>query len=171
MSEDIIVFVHCCDEEVVKADFEAMKQSQVFLDMVEALNIDSRETGHMEFPVKKVKGVTMVNVVEWCNNHINVPEPVTKEKPDTCDRIWFDFTEQETDFFKALQTQEVIDLANAADYLGIHHLYMFCCQNLAQRIKDVNFEPEKIREMFDLTADMTDNEMKAIREKHVWVNY
>ncbi|KAI1722264.1 skp1 family, dimerization domain-containing protein [Ditylenchus destructor] len=171
MSEDITVFVNCCDDRVVKADYESMKQSQVFLDMVEALNIDSHETGRMEFPAKKVKGATMENVVEWCKNHIDVLEPEIKERPDTKERIWFDFTEQEANFFKALQTQEVIELANAADYLSIHHLYMFCCQNLAQRIKDVDLDPEKIREMFDLPDDLTEQEKKEIKEKNVWCNY
>lgn len=53
------------------------------------------------------------------------PEPVIQEKPDTKERIWFDFNEWESKFFQELEVQEIIDLASAADYLQVAALYLY----------------------------------------------
>ncbi|KAI1694471.1 skp1 family, dimerization domain-containing protein [Ditylenchus destructor] len=171
MSEDYVVDVHTNDGKVVKVDFEAMKQSLLFRDMLDALSIDSRETGRVEFPVQKINAATMDNVAEWCRNHVGAPEPVIQEKPDTKERIWFDFNEWESKFFQELEVQEIIDLASAADYLQVAALYLYCCQELARRMREVNLDPVKIREMFNLEDDLTDEEKKEIQEKNVWINY
>lgn len=65
---------------------------------------------------------------------------------------------------------------------------LFSCQELARRMREVNLDPVKIREMFNLVCidlllinkysmnnfqedDLTDEEKKEIQEKNVWINY
>uniref|UniRef100_A0A915CWC3 Uncharacterized protein n=1 Tax=Ditylenchus dipsaci TaxID=166011 RepID=A0A915CWC3_9BILA len=82
------------------------------------------------FSVKEIKTPVFCKVVEWCRNHVGVPEPVVRVDPNTGERIWFDLTDYERNFFE-VPVDELAELLSAGNYLDLKSLYLFGCQSMA----------------------------------------
>uniref|UniRef100_A0A915DYH4 Skp1-related protein n=1 Tax=Ditylenchus dipsaci TaxID=166011 RepID=A0A915DYH4_9BILA len=152
--------------ELYQVGLAIISQCKTFSQMYEDLNLDAGD--HFEFPIPAVTSKVFEKVLQWCENHIDVPEPVIKEDPATRERVWFQLTDDEKAFFN-VPVDQLAELLAAANYLDIKSIYLFGCQTLAALIKGKS--PEEIRDIFGLEDDMTAEEKDGIRKENVWCTY
>uniref|UniRef100_A0A915DS13 Uncharacterized protein n=1 Tax=Ditylenchus dipsaci TaxID=166011 RepID=A0A915DS13_9BILA len=152
--------------ELYQVELAIMSQFKTFSQMYEDLNL--AEGDHFEFPIPAVTSKVFEKVLQWCESHIGVPEPVIQEDPASRERIWFQLTDDEKTFF-SVPVEQILGLLMAANYLDIRTLYLFGCQTMAALFKDKN--PEQIRELLELQDDMTEKEKDTFRKKNVWCEF
>ncbi|XP_014219406.1 S-phase kinase-associated protein 1 [Copidosoma floridanum] len=126
------------DGEVVRADLEAMRLSNVIRHMLDNLGACKADEEECVLPLLNIDGPTMKKVIEWCDHHKN--DPVV-EKPVACD-----------DFHKIHKLQDVavgewdenffnVDVASlkkltmAANFLDIEGMLDNSCKVIASHIK------------------------------------
>uniref|UniRef100_A0A915D576 Skp1-related protein n=1 Tax=Ditylenchus dipsaci TaxID=166011 RepID=A0A915D576_9BILA len=157
------VTVKTQDGELFQVELAVISQSKTFSQMYEDLNL--AEGDQFEFPIPAVTSKVFEKVLQWCKDHVGLPEPVIQEDPATRERIWFKLNDAEKTFYN-VPMEQIVELLLAANYLDIKSLYLYGCQTVAALMK--NKSPEEVRELFQLEDDMTEEEKDTIRKENVW---
>ncbi|KAI1736529.1 s-phase kinase-associated protein 1 [Xylaria scruposa] len=146
----------------VQATQEAVRQSITLGSMLELL--DAEHTTDKPIPVPGVAGDTLKQVMEWCEQHWSDPVPQPGDK--TNHRMVLVIPDLDAEFFKLLDKDMLIQVANAANYLDIPLLLQQAVFVIAKHLKDKT--TEEMCEFLNIESDFTADEVELIRRENAW---
>uniref|UniRef100_A0A914GSW3 SKP1 component dimerisation domain-containing protein n=1 Tax=Globodera rostochiensis TaxID=31243 RepID=A0A914GSW3_GLORO len=153
--------------ELHMVDWYLMQQSKHFKRIWEEHKDKKKGTNgrsrKFTFNMDAIDAETFRRVLEWLVEHDGMDDPVIREDPATGDRVWFELTEFEDNFFD-VPLHVLNDLLNAGKILDIPSLYLFGCQSMASLLQNKN--PAEIREMLGLDNDLTSTDVAMIRRRN-----
>ena len=110
---------------------------------------------------------TLKHLLEDCEE-LDVIPPIPFQKK-VVDRIFTfcssNFSEPK-DFFN-IPSDELFELTNACNYLGIEKLLPMCLQEIAYQIRGKS--PQELREFFKVENDLTPEMEEKIRKENEWI--
>ncbi|XP_009794085.1 SKP1-like protein 11 [Nicotiana tabacum] len=102
-------------------------------------------------PLPSIKSKTLVKIIEYLKKHAELT-PSNKE----------DFKNFEKEFANVV-LGELLDITVAVNYLKINGLLEFCCQAVADRIKDKSVKA--VRKIFRIESDFTPEKRQSFGGK------
>ncbi|KAK4367062.1 hypothetical protein RND71_014942 [Anisodus tanguticus] len=151
------------DDKEFEVEVAAIIQSKMIKNMIE----DGCAT--TVIPLPNIDSKTLTKVIEYLNKHITRDEDEDEEEEDAGKAAETGEEEDLKEFdeqFVTVDLEELFDIIMAANYLNIHELMEFCCQSAADRLK--NKSVRAVREMLNITNDLTEEEEKAIIDDAPW---
>ena len=146
-----------CDNEKIDIDQEVANKSPVLKSMIE----DTGKEGDIVIP--NIKAPILRKVIEYCTHYRN-SKPKDIKKPLLRRNLVENGVDQwDANFINLDQTEELIDLVVAANFLDIESLLDLGCAKIAVMIKDKSVE--EIREFLDIDNDFTAEEEKRVNEE------
>ncbi|XP_009771225.1 SKP1-like protein 1 [Nicotiana tabacum] len=105
-------------------------------------------------PLPSIKSKTLVKIIEYLKKHAELTAS-NKE----------DFKNFEKEFVN-VALEELLDITVAVSYLKINGLLEFCCQAVADRIKDKSVEA--VQKIFKIESDFTPEEVTEFKRETSW---
>ncbi|KAI0553517.1 s-phase kinase-associated protein 1 [Xylaria curta] len=146
----------------VQATHESVLQSITLGSCLEIL--DAEHTTDKPIPVPGVTGDILKKVVEWCEQHCSDPVPRPDDNKTT--KIILAIPDLDAEFFKPLDKDMLIQVANAANYLDIPLLLQQAVYVIANYLKSKS--TEEMCEFLNVESDFTADELKQIRRENAW---
>ncbi|XP_016438030.1 SKP1-like protein 1 [Nicotiana tabacum] len=106
-------------------------------------------------PLPSIKSKTLVKIIEYLKKHAELTATSNKE----------DFKNFQKEFVNVV-LEELLDITVAVNYLKISGLLEFCCQAVADRIKDKSVEA--IQKIFKIESDFTSEEVAEFKRETPW---
>ncbi|KAI1128298.1 s-phase kinase-associated protein 1 [Nemania abortiva] len=168
MSSNQTITLIANDGVEVQASIQAVKQSITLRHMLE----DLLEIGtDMPVPIPEVNGETLKKCIEWCEHHRKDPyAPTTKEEtpaPGSRTKLT-EVPEWDKDFFKFDDSELLLALLSAANYLDIPLLLQYAVSATALKILDKS--TEEMRKFFNIQTDFSPEEEAKIRKENGWID-
>lgn len=107
-------------------------------------------------PLGNVRSADFSKVMEYCNEHAKAEA----EKRTSDLAAW------DRSFANALLQEQLYELINAANFLGIPQLLDVLSERLADMIRGKTVE--EMRRVLNITSDFTPEEEEAMRREHGW---
>ncbi|OIT27834.1 PREDICTED: SKP1-like protein 11 [Nicotiana attenuata] len=137
-----------CDNKEFSVAESLVLQSELIKTMVKEERVSS-------IPLPTIKSKTLVKIIEYLKKHAELTATSNKE----------DFKNFQKEFVNVV-LEELLDLTVAVNYLKINGLLEFCCQAVADRIK--NKSVEAVRKIFRIESDFTPEEEAEFRRETPW---
>ncbi|KAI0459739.1 s-phase kinase-associated protein 1 [Xylaria acuta] len=160
MSTNSMATLVSSDGIEVQATYQAVKQSVTFGTMFELL--DEEYTTGLPIPVPGVAGDILKKIMEWCEHHRE--DPVPKPGDQQAAKISV-LPAWDAEFFK-IDKDEIIEIANASNYLEIPLLLQYAVYVIADHLKAKT--TEQMREFLNIENDFTPEEEEKIRQENAW---
>ncbi|XP_075084781.1 SKP1-like protein 1 [Nicotiana tabacum] len=106
-------------------------------------------------PLPSIKSKTLVKIIEYLKKLVELTATSNKE----------DFKNFQREFVNVV-LEELLDITVAVNYLKISCLLEFCCQAVADRIKDKSVEA--IQKIFKIESDFTSEEVAEFKRETPW---
>ena len=119
-----------------------------------------------KFPINEVDEKTAEKVKEYLS-HFNGTAPPEIEKPLKSNNIKNVTDEWSANFMNRMSFDDIINLSEAANYMGINCLLDLCSAKIASLIKDKS--EEEIKKEFKIKQSFTEEEKNKIREENKWI--
>lgn len=149
-----LVFI---DKDISEVNDDVMVLSTTLSDLINDFkaynNCNDCNDKKTEFPVQFSKQIWDI-IVSYCKQ-TNSTAKYVKYIPYEWEKTFFD-----------LHFNDIIEIINAADYLGIKRLYDGCCWKNAFFIE--NNTPETLREEFGEEDDLSDSQKENILTEFTW---
>lgn len=121
-------------------------------------------------PVNKASSATLALVAQYCEyraHHPALPEvdQTGKERALYGKKMWM--SPWEDDFFRGLSKPDLINVANAADFLEIECLCKLACQEIAFRLGELQ-DPAAFADFLGMPASTTKEQQEALLAEHAW---
>ncbi|KAJ1721913.1 hypothetical protein LPJ53_003633 [Coemansia erecta] len=114
---------------------------------------------------EKVKDTSFKNAIEFCKRHQDDPPSIdhlrAEDSPKTLDMTPWD------EKFISMDTLQLLDMANLADWLKVEKLMDVACKKIAGMVR--NKSAEDIRKMFNIVEDFDEKELEQIRKENEWL--
>lgn len=159
MADDDRVKLASQDGQDFEVEVRVAKMSDTIRNLIEDAGTENA------IPLPNVNGKILAKVVEYCEHHIEHPDPA-KDDGDKEKRT-DDIAPWDLDFCKVEQ-DELFELILAANYLDIKPLLDLTCKTVANMIKGKT--PEEIRKTFNIENDFTPEEEEQVRKENEWVS-
>ncbi|XP_074114652.1 S-phase kinase-associated protein 1-like [Cotesia typhae] len=144
------------DGKIFPVDKNVVNNWSTVSKMLELCQDDSDSQVHLP----AVNGFELRKIVEWSRAHGgNLPRPNAEGDPVT-----IELTEADQLYFGNIENGELINVINAANFLGIERLLDVTTQLLADRIRAK--EPHEIRSEFNLINDLDEEDEAVLREEY-----
>ncbi|CAJ0748538.1 22268_t:CDS:2, partial [Entrophospora sp. SA101] len=102
-------------------------------------------------------------VLDWCEHHVNDPQPTNEDDDSRKRNTEIDDWDQR---FLNVDQDMLFEIILAANYLDIKPLLDIGCKTVANMIKGKS--PEEIRATFNIENDFTPEEEEQIRKENEW---
>ncbi|OIT21012.1 PREDICTED: SKP1-like protein 11 [Nicotiana attenuata] len=135
------------DNEEFYLEESLVLQSDLIKTMVKEKRISS-------IPLPGIKSKTLVKIIEYLKKHAELTAS-NKE----------DLKNFEKEFVNVV-LEELLDITVAVNYLKISDLLEFCCQAVADRIKDKSVEA--VQKIFRIESDFTPAEEAELKKETPW---
>jgi len=152
------VTLKSCDEAEFKVDIPVASRSILLKNMIE----DVGETDQ-SIPLPNVNEKVLKKVLEWCEHHVNDPQPANDDDESRRRNTEIDDWDQK---FLNVEQDMLFEIILAANYLDIKQLLDIGCKTVANMIKGKT--PEEIRSTFNIVNDFTQDEEDQIRKENEW---
>ena len=119
-----------------------------------------------KFPINEVDEKTAEKVKEYLS-HFNGTAPPEIEKPLKSNNMKNVTDEWSANFMNRMSFDDIINLSEAANYMGINCLLDLCSAKIASLIKDKS--EEEIKKEFKIKQSFTEEEKNKIREENKWI--
>ncbi|CAD6233872.1 GSCOCG00007366001-RA-CDS [Cotesia congregata] len=144
------------DGKIFPVDKDVVNNWVTVTEMLELLQGESDSQVHLP----AVNGSELKKIIDWSRaNGGNLPRPNAEGDPVTVQ-----LTEADQFYFASIENGELINVINAANYLGIERLLDVTTQLLADRIRVK--EPHQIRAEFNLVNDLHEEDRAVLREEY-----
>ncbi|CAB4425747.1 unnamed protein product [Rhizophagus irregularis] len=147
-SEGKKVTLKSCDDVEFKVEIPVASRSILLKNMIE----DVGETDQ-SIPLPNVNEKVLKKVLEWCQHHVNDPQPTNDDDDSRRRNTEIDDWDQR---FLNVEQDMLFEIILAANYLDIKPLLDIGCKTVANMIKGKS--PEEIRNTFNITDKY--NELK-----------
>ncbi|CAG8581321.1 9600_t:CDS:2 [Diversispora eburnea] len=152
------VTLKSCDDVEFKVDIPVASRSILLKNMIE----DVGETDQ-SIPLPNVNEKVLKKVLEWCEHHVNDPQPTNDDDDSRRRNTEIDDWDQR---FLNVEQDMLFEIILAANYLDIKPLLDIGCKTVANMIKGKS--PEEIRSTFNIVNDFTPEEEEQIRKENEW---
>uniref|UniRef100_A0A915EBL7 Skp1-related protein n=1 Tax=Ditylenchus dipsaci TaxID=166011 RepID=A0A915EBL7_9BILA len=152
------------DNQLIAVPLNPLAQSNTLLEMFQNSQFDLDDP-KIEISLPGISSEILLKIIEWCVAHDGLDELVVQVNEENGERIWLEMTEEEKQFFQ-VDTNNLMLLLNAANYLDIKSLYLYGCQAAAHIMK--NNAVEQIRQRFNLPDDVTEEDKETIKKNNFW---
>ncbi|KAH0554994.1 E3 ubiquitin ligase complex SCF subunit sconC-like [Cotesia glomerata] len=123
-----------------------------------------QEESDSQVPLPAVNKSELKKIIDWSRaNGGNFPRPNAEG-----DSVTVQLTEADQFYFGNIENDELINVINAANYLGIERLLDVTTQLLADIIRVK--EPHEIRAEFNLINDLHEKDEAVLREEYELIN-
>lgn len=106
-------------------------------------------------PLPSIKSKTLVKIIEYLKKHAELTATSNKE----------DFKNFQKEFVNVV-LEELLDITVTVNNLKISGLLEFCCQAVADRIKDKSVEA--VQKIFKIESDFTPEEVAEFKRETPW---
>ncbi|KAJ8133092.1 hypothetical protein O1611_g533 [Lasiodiplodia mahajangana] len=155
MSSNQMLSLIANDGLKVQASLQAVKQSIMLRTMFEDLDMPS----DTEIPIPEVSGKILEKCMEWCEKHREDPHPLPEETKV--------LPEWDAKFFSDIhESQVVVGLINAANYLDIPLLLQYGISILVLRIQ--NMTTKEMCQYLNIDTDFTPEQVEQIWKDNEW---
>uniref|UniRef100_A0A915CR10 Skp1-related protein n=1 Tax=Ditylenchus dipsaci TaxID=166011 RepID=A0A915CR10_9BILA len=167
MSFDEHLKLSSSSQEVVVTtkDGDQLTVDASLLRQCKALGLTEGANQPANLTVNEVSTPIFKKVLEWCEEHKDLKEPVVQDHPITGERIRFILNNYEKKFFD-IPADEIMELLTAANYLNLESMYLFGCQSMAVLLNNKSLE--EVRKLLKLQDDLTEEQKEAVRKEHAW---
>ena len=114
--------------------------------------------------LKEVNSNTLEKILEYLK-HYKDKEPIQLPKPLPTINLNEIIEEWDVNFINEMDTNTIIDLINAANYLEIQSLVDLGCAYIVSLFKGRN--ADEMREMFDIDFDLSDEQINEYSSYHI----
>lgn len=164
--------------------FEVPRDVAFRMEMVKNLVTEVESTDEV-IPLQNVKAKVLASIIEFCKHHAEVEKSTKKEvalddeeEEDEDYDEDFDLDEKEpkakpstvSDFdkqFVDVPQHELFELMLAANYLNVKDLLDLLIETVADMIVACK-DPAEIREKFNITNDLSPEDVEDIKKKNTW---
>ncbi|XP_016500598.1 SKP1-like protein 1 [Nicotiana tabacum] len=136
------------DNEEFHLDESLVLQSDLIKTMVKDERVST-------IPLPSIKSKTLVKIIEYLKKYAELTATSNKE----------DFKNIQKEFVNIV-LEELLDITVAVNYLKINGLLEFCCQAVADRIKDKSVEA--VQKIFKIESDFTSEEVAEFKRETSW---
>ena len=154
--KDTIIKLESSDGQIFEIKEKCFLRSYYYKIFKDILNPNE------EIPFSEINGKSLSKIIEYLNHYENedpkeIPKPLPGPdiKPPVLDQ-W------DYDFISILPLEEVIDLINTANFLGINELTTLGSARAA--LEMINCDVDEAREKFGIIQDMTQEEIDEANE-------
>ena len=123
---------------------------------------------------EEIDADTCKHIMEYLNHYREISSESIKEiwKPLKTINMK-DVTHGDTwaaEFIDRFQALKIVSLANASSFFEINSLSNLCCAKIASIMIKYQEDGNKLREIFNLADDMTDDDLKKIEDEEAKMN-
>ena len=142
------------DEQKFEIDIESTKLSELLIGLVDNSKPDQT------IPTD-VKSDMLKKIVEYLTHYKGV-EPKNIPKPLPSSNLSDSIDEWEINFINGIELDNLYDLINGANYMGINSLVDLASAKIASLMKDKTVEEMRI--MLNTECDLSEEELKKLEE-------
>lgn len=158
------VYLKASNGEICATTLTAARLSETINDMLSTLGCDPKDLNENNaIPVANVDAVMLKKVIEWCEHHET--DAKQEEKAAKEEKQNDEISEWDQNYFK-IDAETLSQLIRAANYLNINGLIDLSCKVVANMIKGKT--PEQIRQIFNITNDISPEEDQQIIAENQW---
>jgi S-phase kinase-associated protein 1 len=143
----------------LKTTAEIMKPSHLIGNILQDSGVEEK------IPLEKVKGDTLKKIIDYCDHYKDQEELPKIEKPLRSD-FFEDYVDEWLLAYLDLEVPLLLELVEASNYLDIASLFELTCAAVANKMK--NKTVDALRDEFDITNDLTENETQEINTFFDW---
>ena len=147
--KDYIIKLQSSDGQIFEIKEKCLMRSNYYKEIKDISNIEE------EMPLKIVDSKTLTKIIEYLNHYEN-EEPMEIPKPLPGPDLKPVLSEWDYNYIISPFLEEIIDLVNAANFLGVEELVNLSCSRLASEM--TNCTIDEAREKFGIVSDMTEEE-------------
>ena len=162
MSDQVHLLPEGKDELRVTVSRKAAEMSELIKSM---LADDDDDSEIPEIPLLEVSSDVLKKVVEFLNKHKD--DPMKQISKPITTTILKDIVGEWDAEFADLEQEPLFKLILAANYLDIPSLLDLGICKLATMVKGK--EPDEVKKMFNIEADITPEEEKMVRDQNPWI--
>lgn len=118
-----------------------------------------------EIDIQEVDGNTVKKIIEYLNHYRNSDPPVI-EKPLKSIMLKEVTDEWSANFIEGISIDELYLLIEGAGYFQVESLLELACCRVASIFKAKQDNIEELRSIFNIEADMTDEDRKKIEDEY-----
>ena len=170
MENERVLILQTFDGGKFEIDCKSAEKSQLLKRLIEEFTDESL----IQLNNEEIDGDTCKHIVEYLNHYKDIPSETIKEiwKPlkttnmreVTHGDIWA------AEFIDKFQALKLVNLANASSFFEIPYLSNLCCAKIASIMIRYQDDGAKLREVFNLPVDMTEEDIQKIEEEEAKMN-
>ncbi|KAM3176587.1 hypothetical protein ACTXT7_006208 [Hymenolepis weldensis] len=141
------------DGHIYNVDKKLLMKSKLMKDLIDDVGNEEAEN-NIPFPLNYVSSRALDKVIIWCRHY----EEPFDESNSLHINVW------DEEFFSDMESETLVDLTIAADYLDIPNLYEKCSQFYAKMLASNSVE--KLQKMFGIECDLSFDELQRINEEN-----
>ncbi|RWS25320.1 hypothetical protein B4U80_06559 [Leptotrombidium deliense] len=154
-----IIKLRSNDGHVFEAPLKAMKQSTTIKGMIETITDDDENIDEIvNMPV--VNSAILNKVIDWCIHHENDRQQEIEVTNDTVIDVW-------DKAFLNVNSQILMQIINAANYLDIKYLMDISCLTMANSLRGKN--ASQMAQILRVRCDFTPEELQQIEKENEWL--
>ncbi|KAJ1875244.1 hypothetical protein LPJ71_011626, partial [Coemansia sp. S17] len=115
-------------------------------------------------PLPNVTAKVLEKVIEYCEYHIDDPDPIQDDLDEIPKRS--DDIEPRDENFMKVDQELLFEILLAANYMDIKPLLELGCKTVANMIR--NKTAQEIRTMFNIVDDFSPEEREQIKKENEW---
>ncbi|VDL61002.1 unnamed protein product [Hymenolepis diminuta] len=141
------------DGHIFDVDKKLLMKSKLMKDLIDDVGNEEAEN-NIPFPLIYVSSRALEKVILWCQHY---EEPID-ESNSLYISVW------DENFFNNMESEIMVDLLIAADYLDIPDLYEKCSQFCAKILTSNSVE--ELRKIFGIECDLSFDELQRINDEN-----